>query len=204
MDIRKAVILYLRSNTNLVLAAAAICGIAAAVIAVAPPLVPAAIAAAYLVVSTGILFSKRGAEEIVKEQEEIHTLTAVERIQSAKKTRDRLAYLRIADPFVKKELDYFVLIAGQIIEESEAQRRFHPAIAGELGDVMTACNRYLKTADSLALQDRYETGKTTKRDATAVKTAEFIKRSAQQLLELKRSEFPGPHDIDTLREIDEA
>ncbi len=211
MNIKKAVILYLRSNTNLVFAAAGLCGITAAVIASASPLVPAAITAAYLLVSTVLLFSKHGAEEIVKEQEEVHTLDAVERIQAAKKLRDRLARLRIPDPLVKKELDYFVLITGQILEASETQRRFQPAVTGELEDVLQACTYYLKTADSQALQDRYEqTEEGSKGDGeqsiaeTAVKTADFIRRSARQLLELKRSEFPGPHDIDTLREIDEA
>lgn len=211
MEFRRALSLFLRSKTHLtllgVLAAAAVVTALMGFIPAGPTLA----AAGYLLGATGLFFSRRGAEAIVARRGSDAEAEALERMEASRKLRDRISYLRLPDAEVSRAVEYALLVSGELLEACARERRFVPRLSAELEDILAACTDYVKSADAASSSRRYagkgagdEDKKPDERAATA---AAFIRRSAEQLTEIRDVEFPrvpGGRDIDTMREIDET
>jgi hypothetical protein len=205
MNIRKAIKLYLRSNTNLVFLAIYAAGLVLSIILTSGVAIPLLVTAVYIGITFGMLFTKRGATEIVHERDEDIQKEAEQKLDDAAKIRKRLSFLRIPDSELKKALEYFLLVSGQALEACRRERKFLPQLKAELDDVLTVCSAYLKTADRKSIQRRYQ-NETDGSASPAQDAVHLIKRSASRLDEMRRIELPDAGDarnLDIMKEMDE-
>jgi hypothetical protein len=209
MTISRALRLYLRSNTHLAIAAVAVLGAIAAGIATGGIVAPVLVAAGYLVTSIILLFSRAGAREIVREQEEINDESAEAGIERTAVLRNRLAALRIPDPAVAKAVERITLIAGELIEEERRQGRYVPQIRAGLGEALEAYAAYLHHLDDESSRRRY--GDLRAADDGAgpdpqTQVIRILSTITSRLAETGASELPSRkvlRDLDVLEELEE-
>jgi len=211
MEVRRALSLFLRSKTHLtLLGILAAAGLVSA-LAGFTPAGPVLAAVIYLAGASSLFFSRRGAEAIVARRGSDAEAEALERIEAARKLRDRISYLRLPDAEVSRAVEYALLVSGQFLEACAAGRRFVPRLSAELEDILAACADYLKSADAASSSKRYGVEGADDADGGradfASAAAAFIRRSADQLSEIRESEFPRVaegRDVETMRDIDET
>ena len=174
---KSPVLLYLRSRLNIVLAisCAALAGIAllsggwGKVAAIG-------LAAAYIVATALILFSRRGAREIVAEGEEDRLKAVQEKIDAHQAIRDRIAVLRIGDESVRKAVEYFLLVSGSYLEKCRELATYSPEANERIARALEICQVFLGELDEGSTEKRYGQG-------SAAGAGDLAQRSAASILE---------------------
>lgn len=151
-------LLYFRSNLNLAVAAAAAALVILAFL-FAPPYGPGVLAvavSAYAVVTAFLLFSGKGAREIVGEEEEDRGKAVRAKTAHYAALRERLSVLRIGDEEVRKALEYFLLVSGEYLAACGELAGRSPAADAEIEKVLELCQIFLGEADESSTERRYE------------------------------------------------
>jgi cell division protein FtsL len=206
MRLGRAFKLFLRSNTHLALLAVYLCLLIISLFLIKSAFLPIALSAGYLFTAVGIFFSKRGAREIVNEQEEDQERLASDKLSEAEKTRERISFLRIADPEVRKVIEYFLLISGRFLEACRKDNTYFPRGTYEIDKVSGICSAYLHGLDNTSCNKRYRPGvRQTARELT-VETVELIRASTGRLsrvTELDLEQTGGADRLEIEKETDE-
>lgn len=150
-------LLYLRSNLNIGIATTAAALIILSFL-FAPAYGPGTLAltaAAYLVVTVLLLFSRKGAAEIVGEEEEDRGKALKEKIAHYAELRERLAVLRLGDEEVRKALEYFLLASGEYLAACRELSSRSPAADAEIEKVLDVCQIFLGESDESSSEKRY-------------------------------------------------
>ncbi|MBN1797578.1 MAG: hypothetical protein JW822_03315 [Spirochaetales bacterium] len=158
MKIKKLLHYYLRSKINIflsVLFSTAIISSALLLQGLLKILIPPGCVFVYLITSGLILFSRRGAQEIVNVKNEDRTRDITQTITQSEKKRERISFLRIGDSEVKKTIEYFLLISGSYLEKCRELKTYSPDAHHAIDQVLTICQLYLEELDESATEKRY-------------------------------------------------
>lgn len=158
MTVSRAIRYYLASKTNLVVGS--VCGavLLGGVLFASGALIPIAAAAAYVAVSTVLLFTRKGAEEIVTERDRESISANREKLADAGRLRQKLAVLRISDAAVARALEHYLLVSGSVLSKADSSGWYHPAITDNLDTVYKACGAFLTSIDEASSEKRYSSG----------------------------------------------
>ncbi len=182
MRLGRACKLFLRSNTHLVLLAVYLCLLMISLFIIESVFLPIALSAGYLLAAAAIFFSKRGAREIVNEQEEDRERLASDKLSEAEEVRERISFLRIADPEVRKVIEYFFLVSGRFLGTCRKENTYLPQGTYEIDKVSGICSAYLHGLENRSSNKRYRPGiRQTVRELTA-ETVELVSSSAGRLV----------------------
>lgn len=199
MKIKKALLLYARSRINGYITISYIVIFAVSLLTTTGALFPLLITCAYLIISGYVFFSRRGAAAIVFEKDQDIDRATSAKLKEAEETRRRISFLRVRDDEVRKALELFLLVSGELIEASVREKKYLPQSKAELDDVLSACTFYMHGLNSASSSRRYDSGKDVKKEEIKTKTIELIRKSALQLKDLHLAELP---DIDESRTPD--
>ncbi len=158
MKIKKLLHYYLRSKANIflfVLFSAAIIISVLLLQGLLRILIPLGCVFAYLTTSSLILFSRRGAQEIVNVKDEDRSRNIAQTITQYEKIRERVSFLRIGDTEVQKAIEYFLLISGSYLEKCRELKTYSPTANHAIDEVLTICQLYLEELDESATEKRY-------------------------------------------------
>jgi hypothetical protein len=157
MPVKRPFLLYLRSRLNLWVAAAAALLIVISGLLLGPWALGGVVvvAAAYAVTTLLLFFSRRGAEQIVGETDQARRKKTREKIDSYARLRDRVSYLRIGDPEMRKAVEYFLLVSGTYIEKCRELDLYSPQANKRMEDVLEICQAYLGELDESSSERRY-------------------------------------------------
>ena len=159
------------------------------------------IIAAYAIVTVALIFSKRGAEEIIREKEEEVTESGRQKMAVAAELRKRIEVIRIPDERVTKEVQHYLLVSGIFFERAEQAGRYFPSAVDNVTQVLSACNSYLSKLDEASTSARYGTKPEKTHDELVSDTAAFIREAALRLDELRRIVLPDSADLDNLMRL---
>ena len=158
MPLKRPFLLYLRSRLNLGVSAGA-AGLLALVLAFLRPhaLVPAlAVAAAWVIVTGLLFFSRTGAHEVVEENEEELAKKVRAKIEAVSAVRERVAVLRIGDEKMAKSIELFLLESGTYLEKCRELSTYSPVANERIQRVMEICQVFLGEKDESSTARRYQ------------------------------------------------
>jgi hypothetical protein len=204
MKIKKAILLYARSRLNGYITLIYLAVFLVSLLAAAGALFLLLITCAYLAISGYVLFSRRGADAIVFEKNQDIDHETAAKLKDAEKTRKRISVLRVRDDEVRKALELFLLVSGDLIEASVRESKYLPQLKAELDDVLSACTFYMQGLDSVSTTRRYKSDTDVTKEEIKMKTIQLIRRSALQLKDLHQAELPDIDESRTPDVIDEV
>jgi len=157
MPVKNPFLMYLRSRLNLVLSIVGGSLILLSFVFLGgsgayPALV---ILAAYGALTAAFFYSKRGAREVVTEEEEDQRKKVRERIQKYSGLRERIAVLRIGDERMVKAIEYFLQESGAYLEECRRQGLYSPVANERIERVLEICQVFLGETDESSTGRRY-------------------------------------------------
>lgn len=117
-----------------------------------------AVVLVWLVVSTALFFSRRGARQIVQESEEDRLSKIRKKIAGYEALRERISVLRIPDEKVGKAIEYFLLESGSYLEKCRELSLYSPLANERIERVLDICQVYLGEKDEQSTERRYEPG----------------------------------------------
>lgn len=201
MPVKHPFLLYLRSRLNLWISAGAIVLIlvSAALGSWALPGV-AVVIGAYVVVTAGLFFSRKGAEEIVTESEEDRLKGIRQKIQHYAELRERISVLRIGDESMRKSLEYFLLVSGTYIDTCRELGLYSPRANKRIEDVLEVCQVFLGEKDEGATEKRY--GLAASEDL-AKESVEAVMAAASDIKQAITEDLEGLSGKDRLSIIEE-
>jgi len=169
-------LLYLRSRLSAALAAAgAVLVVLSLLLLPGRSLVPIlCVAAAYVVVTAAVFFSRRGATEIVRGSEQDQRAKNRRKIASMVELRERIAVLRLGDERISHAIEYFLQESGAYLEKCRELARYSPLANERIERVMEICQVLLGERDEEATGRRY--GVPGSADAPTAETAEGFAR----------------------------
>ena len=206
MNTQKAFKLFIRSNTHIALAAVSLFGAVVFGLITSGLLVPILVVVGYLGTGSILFFSRVGAKEIVREQEEIYDDGAMRGIDETVTLRRRLSVLRIDDPEVAMAIGRISLISDRLIEEERARNKYVPQVKGALEEAAGVCTAYLGELDAASTSRRYRGSDPETATASGRATA-LLTDIANRLEEIGASELPDKKalsDFDVLEEINDT
>jgi hypothetical protein len=159
MKEKSILIIYLKSNLNLVLMLVTLALLIITVIfgtGIERAYLSLGVLVLYAIVTTIIFFSKRGAKEIVGEQEKERIAKLKEKILYYKQMRDRISFLRIGDKDVKNTLDYFLVTVGNCLNKCSEVSSYSPEANRRIEEILDICQVYLEKLDQSSLDVRYK------------------------------------------------
>jgi hypothetical protein len=157
MPVKRPFLLYLRSRLNLGIATAGAAVIIISGIFLGPWSLGAVllVIAAYVLTTAILIFSRKGAEEIVEESEQDRKKLVTEKIETHAALRERIAVIRIADEPMRKALEYFLLESGMYIEKCRELALYSPRANKRIEDVLEICQAFLGELDESSIEKRY-------------------------------------------------
>jgi hypothetical protein len=158
MKTEQPLMLYLRSTLNIgLLTAAAVAAVVGALFLgpLGRMLVPLGAVAGYLAITVAMLRSQSGAKAIVKEGDEDRTKAALAAIRATGIERDRIAVLRIADPRVRKAVEYFLQISGEYLEACRRLATYSPEGSEKVREVLSLLQIHLERLDGASTEEEY-------------------------------------------------
>jgi hypothetical protein len=129
-----------------------------------------AIILAYAALTFAIFFSRRGAAEIVRENEEDRLAKVRARIARFEHLRDRISVLRLGDERIGKAIEYFLQESGSYLEKCRELSTYSPQANERIERVLEICQVFLGERDEESTGRRY--GAPGSPDAPAMETAE--------------------------------
>ena len=97
---------------------------------------------------------------------------------------------------VKKAIEYFLLVSGQILDAARAGKRYIPQISAGIQEVIDICDAYMEALESASIANRYGTPDENKPDEVAGEAIRRIRFVAERLDELRRIELPSSNEFD--------
>ena len=150
-------LLYLRSRLSIALAAT---GAALVVLSLAllrgQSLIPVAvIAIVYAVVTALVFFSRSGAREIVREDDEDRLAMVRRKITHFEELRERISVLRLGDERISKAIEYFLQESGVYLEKCRELTSYSPLANERIERVLEICQVFLGERDEESTGRRY-------------------------------------------------
>ena len=152
MPAHRPFLLYLRSRLNLGVSIAA----GALIVVFLAFLRPYALGPVFAAIVgyaavTGILFfSRRGAREVVGEEDEDRARMMREKIQKYAGIRDRIAVLRLGDDRMVRAVEYFLQESGTYLEKCRELSLYSPLANERIERVQEICQVFLGARDQSA------------------------------------------------------
>ena len=194
MNIKKLLSYYLRSKVNIFLSLLFSAALIITVIVLQgllKLLIPLGCVFTYLITSALILFSRRGAQEIVSVKDEDRSRRTEQIITRYEKIRERVSFLRIGDPDVQKTIEYFLLISGSYLEKCRELKTYSPDANHAIEEVITVCQLYLEELDEAATEKRYEVHDKDDFTTYKQKTIHTVKTLTQTIKEKMTEDLAG-------------
>ncbi|HUI72455.1 MAG TPA: hypothetical protein VL354_18190 [Spirochaetia bacterium] len=150
-------LLYLRSRLSAGLAfAAGLLVVLAIVLLRGRSLVPVVgVAGAYAVVTIILFFSRRGAQEIVRESEEDQLARNRQKISTMEQLRERISVLRLGDERISKAVEYFLQESGSYLQKCRELASYSPGANERIERVLEICQVFLGERDEESTGRRY-------------------------------------------------
>jgi uncharacterized membrane protein len=205
MALKRPFLLFIRSRLFLMLTAAfaGAMVLAFAVLRQYASGVALLILAAYIAAAVFIFFSRRGAEEIVRESERDRQKLIAARIDAAAAARGKIAVLRIGDEEMRKLIEFFLLTSGSYIEKCRDLKTYSPNANKRIEDVLEICQVFLGGMDDSSTEKRY--GVDDKEDYPDVrrKSLDAVAQAAEDIRNAVTKDLVGVSRTDTLSIIEE-
>jgi hypothetical protein len=149
MPAHRPFLLYLRSRLNLGVSLAAGALIVVFLAFLRPfALVPVLTVLLAYAAATGILFfSRRGAREVVGEEDEDRMKKTREKIQKYAGIRDAIAVLRLGDDRMVRAVEYFLQESGSYLEKCRELSLYSPLANERIERVREICQVFLGARD---------------------------------------------------------
>jgi hypothetical protein len=194
MKMKKLLHYYLRSKINIFLS---LFFVAAAVTSgfflqgLLRIVIPLGCVFTYIIASCLLLFSRRGAQEIVSVKDEDRLRRTEQTIARYENMRERMSVLRVGDTDVRKAIEYFLLISGTYLEKCRELKSYSPAANHALEEALAVCQLYLEELDESSTEKRYAVHD--KEDFTTYKqkTIKNIKALSQTIKEKMTQDIEG-------------
>ncbi|HYW83470.1 MAG TPA: hypothetical protein VFB30_09460 [Spirochaetia bacterium] len=157
MPVKNPFLLYMRSRLNFVLSIAAASLVVLSLLLLRPyALVPiVVILLAYAALTGALFFSRRGAREVVAENDEDRRKEITRKIEASAGTRERIAVLRIGDERMAKAIEYFLQESGSYLEKCREISSYSPLANERIERVLEICQVFLGERDDAATAKRY-------------------------------------------------
>lgn len=158
MNKKNPILFYGRSTLNIVLSLLTIFLIIGSTLlfqGILKVIIPVGIFILYITTTIVILFSKKGAKEILNEQEEDRVKKMNKVITKYREMRDRIAFLRIGDDAVQNMVEYFLLVSGNYFNKCRELVSYSPEANRKIEQVMELCQIYLEEYDERLTEKRY-------------------------------------------------
>jgi hypothetical protein len=158
MPSQRPFLLYLRSRLNLGVSLVAGALIVLFLAFLRPyALVPVLVALiAYAAVTGALFFSRRGAREVVGEEEEDRVKKIREKIQKYTGIRDQIAVLRLGDDRMARAIEYFLQESGSYLEKCRELSLYSPLANERIERVRDICQVFLGARDESATARVYK------------------------------------------------
>ena len=157
MPPKRPFLLYLRSRLSTALALATATLLALALVFLrGHSLVPVfCVVIAYAVVTFILFFSRRGAKEIVREEEGDQRAKNRRKIAALTELRERISVLRLGDERVNKAIEYFLQESGSYLEKCRELATYSPVANERIERVLEICQVFLGERDEESTGRRY-------------------------------------------------
>lgn len=157
MPIQRPFLLYLRSRLHLAIAfsAAGLLVLSVAFLrsrALLPVLV---ILGAYVVLAGAMFFTRRGAREVVQEDEEDHLTLVRQKIEKYAGIRQRISVLRLGSDDMSRAVELFLQESGSYLEKCRQLGAYSPLANDRIERVLEICQVFLGERDEEATGKRY-------------------------------------------------
>jgi hypothetical protein len=159
MPVKKPFLLYLRSRLNITVSIVAGAAFLIFLIFFGSWGVIAAPATliVYIVATALLFFSRKGASEVVAEDEEDRVKAIHAKIDRYSGIRDRIAVLRIGDEGMRTAVEHFLLISGGYIQKCRELASYSPQANERIERALEVCQVFLGEADESSTERRYAT-----------------------------------------------
>jgi hypothetical protein len=167
--------------------------------------VPVGIFILYITTTFFILFSKRGAKEILNEQEEDRVKKISKVITRYREMRDRIAFLRVGDNEVRKAVEYFLLVSGNYFNKCRERVSYSPEANRKIEQVLELCQIYLEEYDERLTEKRYGVKDKDHFDSYKKRTITAIQDAADDIkkkIENDLSDLSREEKLEIIEEMD--
>jgi hypothetical protein len=206
MNKKNLIFLYGRSNLNIILSLSTVVLIVCSILffnGILRILMPLVIFSLYILVSIIILLGKKGAKEIISEEQE-DRLNKVDRVITRyRDIRDRIAFLRIGDVEVSKALQYFLLVSGTYLNKCRELTLYSPAANQKISEVLEVCQIYLEEYDERLTEKRYGVKDTDNFKDYTARTVKAIKNAGECINEKLETDLAGLTQKEKMEIIEE-
>ncbi len=165
MPITRPFLLYLRSRFHLALALSA-AGLAVLSLVFLRPhaaLPVVLVVAVYAVLTGAMFFTRRGAREVVAENEEDRLKAVRQKVARYASLRERISVLRLGNERMTRAVELFLQESGSYLEKCRELSAYSPLANERIERVLEICQVFLGELDDSATGRRYglpgETGK---------------------------------------------
>lgn len=150
-------LLYLRSRLSATLAVGGAALVVLAIILLRESsLVPVlGIVVAYAIVTVILFFSRQGAREIVRENQEARQARIRQKISAMEQLRQRISVLRLGDERISKAIEYFLQESGSYLEKCRELASYSPLANERIERVLEICQVFLGERDEESTGRRY-------------------------------------------------
>jgi hypothetical protein len=165
--------------------------------------VPMGLFILYIVVTFIILSTKKGAKEIMNEQEEDRIKKINKIITRYREMRDRIAFLRIGDIDIRKAVEYFLLVSGNYFNKCREVVSYSPQVNRKIEEVLEICQIYLEEYDERLTESKYNVEDTDNFDSYKQRTITAIQNAADDIKKKIANDLSGLSREEKLEIIEE-
>jgi Ca2+/Na+ antiporter len=205
MSVKRPFLLFLRSRLFLrltvIFAAAAL--IAFVILRQYASGIALLLLAAYIAAVTFLFFSRKGAEQIVRESERDTLKGIMAKIDAAAAVRDKIAVLRIGDGEMRKGIEYFLLASGSYIEKCRELKTYSPNADKRIQDVLDVCQVFLGGMDDSSTEKRYGVDDRESFPDVRQRSLDAVAQAAADIKNAVTTDLVGVSRTDTLSILEE-
>ncbi|MBN1699607.1 MAG: hypothetical protein JW881_18955 [Spirochaetales bacterium] len=194
MNKKNLLLLYARSNLNIVLSLSTVVLIVVSISVFTGLLrifMPLIIFFFYIFISFFILLGRRGAQEILSEADEDRRRHVGKVITRYREMRDRISFLRIGNEEIGKTLEYFLLVSGNYLNKCRELSTYSPQANAKIEEVLGVCQNYLEEYDQQLTGKRYGIEDNDNLDEYTAKTVDIIRKAGECIEENIEEELVG-------------
>jgi len=157
MPIQHPFLLYLRSRFHLALALPAAGLVVLSALFLRPhALVPILVVlAVYVVLTTALFFTRRGAREVVQESDEDRQKLVRQKIAKYEEIRQRISVLRLGSDEMGKAVELFLQESGSYLQKCRELGAYSPLANERIERVLDICQVFLGEKDEESTGRRY-------------------------------------------------
>ena len=157
MPLQRPFLLYLRSRFHLALALSAAGLLVLCAAFLRPHALPAAavIVGAYVMVAGAMFFTRRGAREVVHEDDEDRRKLVRQKIEKYAEIRRRISVLRLGNDDMSRAVELFLQESGSYLEKCRELSSYSPVANDRIQRVLDICQVFLGERDEEATGKRY-------------------------------------------------